>query len=45
VILPVVEVPEPEIDEDIPRQALVSIDQDWVEATRALIQHKSYGED
>jgi hypothetical protein len=45
VILPAVEVPEPEIDEDIPRQALVSTDQDWITATRALIKQKSYGED
>lgn len=41
--LPEIEVPEPEIDEDSERQALVSIDQDWIEATRALIARKSYG--
>ena len=44
-VLPAIEVPEPELDDDTPRQALVSIDQDWVEATRALIAHKSYGEE
>ena len=33
VSLPAIDVPEPEID-----------DQDWVEATRALIEHKSYGD-
>ena len=42
--LPPIEVPQPEIDEDAPRQALVSFDQDWAEATRALIERKSYGE-
>jgi hypothetical protein len=41
--LPVIEVPEPEIDEDAPRQALVSFDDAWVAATRALIQRKAYG--
>ena len=44
-VLPAIEVPEPELDDDTPRQALVSIDQAWVEATRALIIHKSYGEE
>ena len=29
----------------LPAIEVVSIDQDWVEATRALITHKSYGED
>jgi hypothetical protein len=43
VTLPEIEVPEPELDDDGPRQALVSADQDWVEATRALITHKAYG--
>ena len=38
-----IEVPQPEIDEDAPRQALVSFDQDWAEATRALIERKAYG--
>ena len=42
--LPTIDVPEAEIDEDSERQALVSSDQDWVEATRALIEHKSYGD-
>ena len=41
--LPVIEVPQPEVDEDAPRQALVSLDQDWAEATRALIKRKAYG--
>jgi hypothetical protein len=43
VILPEIEVPEPEIDEDAERQALVSFNMDWIEATRALIARKSYG--
>jgi hypothetical protein len=43
ITLPEIEVPEPETDDDAPRQALVSLDQDWVEATRALIARKSYG--
>ena len=40
--LPPIEVPEPEIDPDVDRQALVSFDHDWVEATRALIARKNY---
>jgi hypothetical protein len=40
--LPEIEVPEPEIDDDAARQALVSFDDDWVEATRALIARKAY---
>jgi hypothetical protein len=40
--LPPIEVPEPEIDEGIPRQALVSLDDDWVAATQAMIAHKQY---
>ena len=43
--LPAIEVPQPEVDEDAPRQALVSLDQDWAEATRALIKRKAYGEE
>jgi hypothetical protein len=43
--LPEIEVPEPEVDDEAPRQALVSLDQDWVEATRALIARKAYGGD
>ena len=35
--LPPIEVPQPEIDTDAPRQALVSFDDDWAAATRALI--------
>jgi hypothetical protein len=45
VVLPEIDVPEAEIDDDALRQALVSDDQDWVEATRALIAHKSYSGD
>jgi hypothetical protein len=41
--LPEIEVPEPEVDEDAVRQALVSFDDDWVTATRALIASKRYG--
>ena len=41
--LPPIVVPQPEVDEDAPRQALVSMDQDWAEATRALIERKAYG--
>jgi hypothetical protein len=41
--LPRIEVPEPEIDEDAERQALVSFEDDWVTATRALIARKQYG--
>jgi hypothetical protein len=41
--LPDIDVPEPEIDLDPDRQALVSFDHDWVEASWALIKHKSYG--
>jgi hypothetical protein len=41
--LPVIEVPEPEIDEDAARQALVSLGDDWVTATRALVARKQYG--
>ena len=41
--LPPIEVPEPEVDADVTRQALVSADHDWIEATRALITHKAYG--
>jgi len=41
--LPRIEVPEPEVDEEASRQALVSFDHSWVEATRALIARKQYG--
>jgi hypothetical protein len=43
VVLPAIEVPGPEIDEDAVRQALVGFDDDWVKATRALIAQKQYG--
>jgi hypothetical protein len=42
-VLPEIEIPTPEIDENAPRQALVAFDDSWVEATRALIARKSYG--
>jgi len=42
-VLPAIEVPQPEIDSDATRLALVGFDDDWVRATRALIQRKSYG--
>jgi hypothetical protein len=41
--LPRIIVPKPEIDEGPTRQALVSFDDDWVAATRALIARKRYG--
>ena len=41
--LPEIDVPEPEVDEDAARQALVSFDDDWVAATRRLIARKQYG--
>jgi hypothetical protein len=41
--LPPIEVPEPDIELDPERQALVSFDHKWVRASQALIQHKSYG--
>jgi hypothetical protein len=40
--LPEIEVPQAEIDEDAERQALVSFDHDWIEATKALFKWKSY---
>jgi hypothetical protein len=41
--LPVIDVPGPVVDEDTARQALVSFDDDWMTATRALIARKQYG--
>ena len=41
--LPPINVPEPEVELDPERQALVSFDDDWVGASQALIKHKSYG--
>jgi hypothetical protein len=41
-ILPPIEVPEPEVNDDSQRQALVSFDDDWVAATQALIRRKAY---
>ena len=43
--LPPIEVPEPEVELDPERQALVSFDDDWVSASQALIKQKSYGKD
>jgi hypothetical protein len=43
VLLPEVEVPEPEIDASLHGKPLVSSSWDWLDATRALIAHKSYG--
>jgi hypothetical protein len=40
--LPLIEVPQAKIDDDPDRQALVSFDDDWVAATRALIRRKAY---
>ena len=40
--LPPILVPEPEINMDAPRRALISLDQDWIAATRALIKRKAY---
>jgi hypothetical protein len=44
-ILPVIDIPEPEVELDPDRQALVSFDDDWISASQALIKHKSYGKD
>jgi len=41
--LPAIKVPQPEIDEDAARQALVAFDGDFVTATRALKARKAYG--
>jgi hypothetical protein len=43
VVLPPITVPGPEVDHTTYRPALVSIGDDWVTATRKLIQQKSYG--
>jgi arsenate reductase-like glutaredoxin family protein len=40
--LPPMRVPEASIDEDLPRQALISLDHDWIEATEALKAHRKY---
>jgi hypothetical protein len=41
--LPPIEVPQPEIDEEAERQALVRFGDNWSTATRALIDRKVYG--
>jgi hypothetical protein len=40
--LPEIEVPEAEADETATRQGLVSFDDDWITATRALKTRKAY---
>ena len=42
IILPPVEVPQPNVALDPERHALVSFDDDWVTATRKLIKRKAY---
>jgi len=42
-VLPSIEVPKPEIDEEASRQALVNFEDSWIKATRALIARKQYG--
>jgi hypothetical protein len=41
--LPVIEVPEVDVDDGAPRLALVNFEDSWVTATRALIARKQYG--
>jgi hypothetical protein len=41
--LPVIEIPQPELDEAAPRHALVNAGDNWITATRALKAHKAYG--
>jgi hypothetical protein len=41
--LPIIEVPEPDVELDPSRQALISFDDDFVSASQALIRHKAYG--
>jgi hypothetical protein len=41
--LPTIDVPGPELDAKTERQALVSFEDNWVAATRALIARKQYG--
>jgi hypothetical protein len=41
--LPAIVVPAPEINEEATRHGLVSFEDDWVAATRALIARKRYG--
>jgi len=43
VVLPAIEVPEPDTDLGADRPALVWFDDDWTVATRKLIRQKSYG--
>lgn len=45
ITLPPIEVPGPEIDLPDERQALVSLDHDFIEASQALIERKSYGKE
>jgi hypothetical protein len=41
--LPDIDIPEPEIETEANRQALLSFEDDWIAATRALIARKRYG--
>jgi hypothetical protein len=41
--LPAIRIPEAEVKDDAPRQALVSFEDDWAAATSALIERKAYG--
>jgi hypothetical protein len=41
-VLPAIEVPKPKLNTKAIRQALITFDQDWVAATRALIRRKAY---
>jgi hypothetical protein len=43
VTLPEIEVPQPEVEQEVERQALIKFDHSWIEQTLALIAHKSYG--
>ncbi len=43
VTLPPIVVPQPEVDLDPGRRALVSFDDNWITASQALIKRKSYG--
>jgi hypothetical protein len=43
--LPRIEVPQPDVELDPSRLALIRLTDSWVEATRSLIAHKSYGKE
>ena len=42
--LPTIRIPRPEIDEDAERHALIDFEDNWMTATRALIERKKYGD-